>query len=65
MTNASVLQEPVNGLENTPIKPYPQSCPLCGVRATLWRPRVVAGVLCIRYRCWTGHDFSMTAVVDQ
>lgn len=42
-----------------------QICPWCGVRATMWDPRILAGVLLVRYRCWTGHYWSITSVVGQ
>lgn len=64
MVEASVLQEPSTTPQNT-VTVHPQVCPLCGVRATQWQPRIVSGVLLVRMRCWEGHDWSLTAVVNQ
>jgi hypothetical protein len=50
---------------NTQIPIHIQVCPWCGVRATQWEPRVVSGVLLVRFVCWTGHHWSLTSIVDQ
>ena len=59
-----VLQESPQAIVDTcNLQIHIPTCPWCGVRATLWEPRMVSGVLLVRLRCWTGHDWSVTAVV--